>query len=88
MTSKEFKIWLEGFLTPLNLDNMDIRPHHGPNYNHLTMLKTIHDKLKDIKDLNEIGGKSLNNLLTERLIPVTPPNPFEIKCEDKKENND
>tara|TARA_B100000287_G_C20035685_1_gene544347 strand:- start:358 stop:516 length:159 start_codon:yes stop_codon:yes gene_type:complete len=52
------------------------------------MLKTIHDKLKDVKDLNEMGGKSLNNLLTERLIPVTPPNPFEIKCEDKKENND
>ena len=88
MTSKEFKIWLEGFLTPLNLENAEIRTDYGAHYNHLTMLKTIHDKLKDVKDLNEMGGKSLNNLLTERLIPVTPPNPFEIKCEDKKENND
>ena len=88
MTSKEFRIWLEGFLTPLNLENVEIRTDYGAHYNHLTMLKTIHDKLKDVKDLNEMGGKSLNNLLTERLIPVTPPNPFEIKCEDKKENND
>tara|TARA_R100000664_G_C2705972_1_gene104539 strand:+ start:166 stop:432 length:267 start_codon:yes stop_codon:yes gene_type:complete len=88
MTSKEFRIWLEGFLTPLNLENAEIRTDYGAHYNHLTMLKTIHDKLKDVKDLNEMGGKSLNNLLTERLIPVTPPNPFEIKCEDKKENND
>tara|TARA_R100001443_G_scaffold34742_1_gene48468 strand:+ start:1021 stop:1293 length:273 start_codon:yes stop_codon:yes gene_type:complete len=88
MTSKEFKIWLEGFLTPLNLDKMDIRPDYGTHYNHLTMLKTIHDKIKDVKDLNEMGGKTINNLLTERLerlVPVTPPNPFEIKCEDKKE---
>ena len=88
MTSKEFKIWLEGFLTPLNLEDTEIRTAYGAHYNHLTMLKTIHDKLKDVKDLNEMGGKTLNNLLTERLIPVTPPNPFEIKCEDKKENND
>ena len=88
MTSKEFRIWLEGVLTPLNLENAEIRTDYGAHYNHLTMLKTIHDKLKDVKDLNEMGGKSLNNLLTERLIPVTPPNPFEIKCEDKKENND
>ena len=88
MTSKEFRIWLEGFLTPLNLENAEIRTDYGAHYNHLTMLKTIHDKLKDVKDLNEMGGKSLSSLLTERLIPVTPPNPFEIKCEDKKENND
>ncbi len=88
MTSKEFKIWLEGFLTPLNLDKMDIRPEYGANYNHLTMLKTIHDKIKNVKDLDETTGKQINTLLTERLIPVTPPNPFEIKCETKKENND
>tara|TARA_B100000287_G_C20133683_1_gene583284 strand:+ start:109 stop:375 length:267 start_codon:yes stop_codon:yes gene_type:complete len=88
MTSKEFKIWLEGFLTPLNLEDIEIRKEFSVNYNHLTMLKTIHDKLKDVKDLNEIGGKNINSLLTERLIPVTPPNPFEIKCEDKKENNE
>ena len=70
MTSKEFRIWLEGFLTPLNLENAEIRTDYGAHYNHLTMLKTIHDKLKDVKDLNEMGGKSLNNLLTERRIPV------------------
>ena len=85
MTSKEFKIWLEGFLTPLNLDDLEIRPSYGANYNHLTMLKTIHDKIKDVKDLDETMGKRMNNLLTERLIPVQPPNPFEIKCENKKE---
>ena len=85
MTSKEFKIWLEGFLTPLNLDDLEIRPSYGANYNHLTMLKTIHDNIKDVKDLDETMGKRMNNLLTERLIPVQPPNPFEIKCENKKE---
>jgi hypothetical protein len=88
MTSKEFKIWLEGFLTPLNLDKMDIRPDYGAHYNHLTMLKTIHDKIKNVRDLDETLGKGINSLLTERLIPATPPNPFEIKCEDKKEKND
>jgi len=87
MTSKEFKIWLDGFLTPLNLDNMDSRKNYSGVNNHLTMLKTIHNKMKDVKDLDEISGKSISTLLTERLIPVTPPNPFEIKCEDKKENN-
>ena len=25
MTSKEFKIWLDGFLTPLNLENTEVR---------------------------------------------------------------
>ena len=29
MTSKEFKIWLEGFLTPLNLDNMDGKKNYS-----------------------------------------------------------
>jgi|TARA_B100001778_G_scaffold313253_1_gene297559 hypothetical protein len=88
MTSKEFRIWLEGFLTPLNLEDVEIRLEYGTHYNHLTMLKTIHDKLKEVKDLNELGGKSISSILTERFVPVTPPNPFEIKCEDKKENND
>ena len=41
MTSKEFKIWLDGFLTPLNLENTEVRPEYGANYNHLTMLKTM-----------------------------------------------
>ena len=88
MTSKEFKIWLEGFLTPLNLEGMEIRPEYGANYNHLTMLKTIHDKMKDVKDLDETLSNRAPNLLTERLVPVNPPNPFEIKCENKKENNE
>jgi len=88
MTSKEFKIWLEGFLTTLNLDNIEIRKEYGTTYNHLTMLKTIHDKLKEVKELDEFGGKGMNSLLTERFVPPVPPNPFEIKCETKKENNE
>ena len=42
MTSKEFKIWLEGFLTTLNLDDIKIRQEYGTSYNHLTMLKLTH----------------------------------------------
>ena len=49
MTSKEFKIWLDGFLTPLNLENTEVRPEYGAHYNHLTVLKTIHDKMKEVK---------------------------------------
>jgi len=85
MTSKEFKIWLDGFLTTLNLDNVEIRGDISPSYNNLTMLKTIHNKLKEVKDLDEFGGTGMNSLLTERFVPPTPPNPFEIKCESKKE---
>ncbi len=62
MTSKEFKIWLDGFLTPLNLDKMDIRPEYGTNYNHLTMLKTIHDKIREVKDVDENLNKGKNSL--------------------------
>tara|TARA_R110000824_G_scaffold84035_1_gene209856 strand:+ start:795 stop:1052 length:258 start_codon:yes stop_codon:yes gene_type:complete len=83
MTSKEFKIWLEGFLTTLNLDNVEIRRDISPNYNNLTMLKTIHNKLKEVSDRDDI---LTNTLLTERFVPTPPPpNPFEIKCETKKE---
>jgi len=84
MTSKEFRMWLEGFLTTLNLDNIEIRKDYGATYNHLTMLKTIHDKLKEVKDLNETSN-DMSKLLTERIIPATPPNPFTIRCENKKE---
>jgi len=83
MTSKEFRIWLEGFLTTLHLDNINIRNDVSPTYNHLTMLKTINDKLKEVSDIDD---RLSNTLLTERLIPTQPPtNPFEIKCETKKE---
>ena len=83
MTSKEFKIWLEGFLTTLNLDDIKIRQEYGTSYNNLTMLKPIHDKLKEVSDRDDI---LTNTLLTERFIPTPPPpNPFEIKCETKKE---
>jgi len=85
MTSKEFKIWLDGFLMGLNLDNIEVRGDIGPNYNNLTMLKTIHNKLKEVKDLDE-GGGITHTLLTERFTPTPPPpNPFTITCEDKKE---
>ena len=82
MTSKEFKIWLEGFLTTLNLDNVEVRMDISPSYNNLTMLKTIHNKLKEVKDIDEYID---NRLLTEKFTPQMPPNPFEIKCETKKE---
>jgi len=83
MTSKEFKIWLEGFLTTLNLDNVEIRRDITPNYNNLTMLKTIHNKLKEVKDLDEVRSTTINTLLTEIPTPTTPPNPFKITCETK-----
>ena len=53
MTSKEFRIWLEGFLTSLDLDKINIRSDTSPTYNHLTMLKTINNKLKEISDVDE-----------------------------------
>ena len=81
MTSKEFRIWLEGFLTSIDLKEIEIR--YSPTYNSLTMLKTISDKLKEVNDVDE---RLSNTLLTERLIPTPPPpNPFEIKCESKKD---
>ena len=82
MTSKEFRIWLEGFLTTLDLDNMNIRSDISPTYNNLTMLKTINNKLKEVSDVDD---RLTNTLLTEKFIPTQPPNPFEIKCETKKE---
>jgi len=84
MTSKEFKIWLEGFLMGLNLDNIEVRMDMGTSYNHLTMLKTINNKLKQVKDSKETNI-NMGTLLTERLVPVTPPNPFTVTCEGKKE---
>jgi len=86
MTSKEFKIWLEGFLLGLNLEDVQVREVFGSTYNHLTMLKTIDNKLKEVKDLEENNANTLSTLLTERIVPVTPPNPFTITCEDKKED--
>ncbi|MDB3870434.1 hypothetical protein N9322_00625 [bacterium] len=85
MTSKEFKMWLEGFLLGLNLDDVVVRKEFGVTYNHLTMLKTINNKLKEVKDLEENNTNTLSTLLTERIVPVTPPNPFTISCEDKNE---
>tara|TARA_R110000803_G_scaffold171284_3_gene234156 strand:- start:483 stop:743 length:261 start_codon:yes stop_codon:yes gene_type:complete len=85
MTSKEFKIWLDGFLTPLNLEQIEVREDYGTSYNHLTMLKTIHKKLKDIEEISEVERKTSEILLTERFTPTPPPNPFEIKFETKKE---
>ena len=41
--------------------------------------------LQEVKDLDEFGDTGMNSLLTERFMPPTPPNPFEIKCENKKE---
>tara|TARA_R110000765_G_scaffold12892_1_gene39350 strand:+ start:1063 stop:1320 length:258 start_codon:yes stop_codon:yes gene_type:complete len=84
MTSKEFRIWLEGFLENTNLKNVELRSGIDSGYNYLTMLKTIINKLDTIDDRE---GISNTNLLTERLIPTPAPNPFTITCETKKENN-
>ena len=84
MTSREFRIWLEGFLTTMDLDKVQIRTDINPTYNHLTMLKTIHNKLKEVNDIQERENNINSNLLTETFKPTTPPNPFEIKCEVKK----
>ena len=43
---------------------------------------SFNDKLKEISDIDE---KLSNTLLTETFIPTPPPNPFEIKCETKKQ---
>ena len=65
MTSKEFKIWLEGFLLGLNLEDIAVREVFESTYNHLTMLKTINNKLKEVKDSEEVN---INTLLTERTL--------------------
>lgn len=84
MTSNEFKMWLEGFLLGLDLDNIEVRDGMGSSYNNLTMLKTINNKLKQVKDTDN-SNTDITTLITERLIPVTPPNPFTIICDSKKE---
>ena len=85
MTSKEFKIWLDGILTPLNLEEVEVRNEFGSNYNHLTMLKTIYNKLNEVREINNLESKTETTLLTEIFKHTPPPNPFDIKCEIKKE---
>jgi len=82
MTSKEFRIWLEGFLENTNLKDIKLRDGYDSGYNYLTMLKTILNKLETIND----GYDTINtNQVTERIIPTPAPNPFTITCETKKE---
>ena len=82
MTSKEFRIWLEGFLENTNLKDIKLRSEYDSGYNYLTMLKTISNKLETIND----GYDAINiNQVTERIIPTPAPNPFTITCETKKE---
>ncbi len=83
MTSREFRIWLEGFLENTDLKGIKIREGYDSSYNYLTMLKTIADKLETVKDDNN----TINiNQVTERIIPTPAPNPFTITCE-KRTNN-
>jgi len=78
MTSREFRIWLEGFLENTDLKGIKIRDGYDSSYNYLTMLKTIVDKLETVKDDNN----TINiNQVTERIIPTPAPNPFTITCE-------
>jgi len=48
MTSREFRIWLEGFLENTDLKGIKIRDGYDSSYNYLTMLKTIVDKLETV----------------------------------------
>jgi hypothetical protein len=77
MTSREFRIWLEGFLENTDLKDIKIRDGYDSNYNYLTMLKTILKKLETINDEEKINI----NQFTERVIPTPAPNPFTITCE-------
>ena len=84
MTSKEFKIWLEGFLENTNLKGVKLRDGYDSGYNYLTMLKTISNKLETVND----GYETIDiNRITEIPTPTQAPNPFTIICETKKENN-
>jgi hypothetical protein len=78
MTSREFRIWLEGFLENANLEEIKIREGYDSSYNYLTMLKTILNKLETVKDENNTINM---NQVTERIIPTPAPNPFTITCE-------
>ena len=84
MTSREFRIWLEGFLDNTNLKDVKLRDGYDTGYNYLTMLKTISNKIKTVND----GNDTINvNQITERLIPKPGPHPFTITCEKPKINN-
>jgi hypothetical protein len=87
MTSREFRIWLEGFLENTDLKDIKIREGYDSSYNYLTMLKTIVDKLETVNDdCDKIGtNHDFSYPIIERLKPTTPPNPFTITCETKKE---
>jgi hypothetical protein len=50
MTSKEFKIWLKTFLDSSGISEVKIREGYHATYNHLTILKTIHNKLEEVND--------------------------------------
>tara|TARA_R110000851_G_scaffold55804_1_gene130617 strand:+ start:966 stop:1136 length:171 start_codon:yes stop_codon:yes gene_type:complete len=50
MTSKEFKIWVDTFLKGANINETKLRKGTDPTYNHLTMIKTIQNKLKTVND--------------------------------------
>ena len=78
MNSREFRIWLEGFLENTDLNDIKLRDGYDSGYNYLTMLKTILNKLETVTDKNN----TINvNQVTERLIPTPAPNPFTITCE-------
>ena len=50
MTSKEFKIWLKTFLDSSGIREVKIREGYNSTYNHLTILKTIQNKLEEVND--------------------------------------
>ena len=50
MTEKEFINWLSDFLSGTDIKGLEFKNRFSPTYNHTTILKTISDKLKEVKD--------------------------------------
>ena len=84
MTSREFRICLEGFLENTNLKDVNLRDGYDSSYNYLTMLKTILDRLEKVNDENNTVNI---NQFSEKIIPTQAPNPFTITCEKLKTDN-
>ena len=51
MTEKSFIKWLRSFLSETDIKNLNLREGFAPTYNHTTILKTISNKLKEVKNV-------------------------------------
>ena len=50
MTEKGFVKWLRRFLDKTDIKELQLSNRFDPTYNHTTILKTISDKLKEVKN--------------------------------------